>query len=121
MKELILPWPNRLLHPNARTHWATKAKAAKSARAEAYLLALCAHWNSADLPAGPIHVWIDGYPRDRRRRDCDGLLSSMKWALDGIAEALGLDDARFVPHPRIHDKVVKGGEVRVRLTTGELG
>lgn len=122
LPELVLPWPDRDLHPNARIHWRTRATTTKRARADAYLYAVAAHWNGADLPAdGPIHVWIDGYPRDKRRRDADGLLSSMKAALDGIAEALGVDDRRFVPHPRIHDKVVKGGEVRVRLTTGELG
>lgn len=117
MNELILPWPSRLLHPNSRTHWAAKSKATKAARADAHLLALAAGWHRETWPDGPLHVWIDGYPTDRRRRDADGLLSSMKAALDGIAQAMGVDDRRFVPHPWIKDEVRKGGEVRIRITT----
>lgn len=120
LPELVLPWPDRILHPNTRTHWAKRAKATKDARAVAYFYAVAEGWNSADLPAhGPIHVWLDGYANDRRRRDADGLLSSMKAAIDGIADALGVDDRRFVPHPRIREQTVKGGEVRIRITTGD--
>lgn len=119
MIELVLPWPSRDLHPNARVHWARKAKAAKAARQEADVLALAAGWQRLGLPAtGPLHIWIDGYPADRRRRDADGLLSSMKAALDGIADAIGVDDRRFVPHPWVKDEVKPGGEVRIRITGG---
>lgn len=119
VSELILPWPARELHPNARVHWSRRSKAAKAAKAGAHVLALQAGWNRLALPAdGRLHVWIDAYPADRRRRDADGLLSSMKAALDGIADALGVDDRRFVPHPWIKDEVRPGGEVRVRITGG---
>jgi len=117
MKELILPWPDTDLHPNRRVHWAHKAKAAKSARLTGFVLARDAGWNGSNLPEGPLHLWIDGYPRDKRRRDADGLLSSLKSALDGIADALGIDDRRFVPHPWVKDEVRKNGEVRIRLTS----
>jgi len=36
---LHLPLPPRCLHPNARTHWAPKAKAVKESRAAAAMLA----------------------------------------------------------------------------------
>lgn len=68
------------------------------------------------LPEGRLHLWIDFYPPDRRRRDDDGLLASCKAYRDGIADALGIDDRRFVSHPYLRDEVVKGGEVRVRIT-----
>jgi len=116
--ELVLPWPDRVLHPNARPHWAAKAKAAKKARHQGKLYALECRWNRLQLPDGPLHVWIDGYPADRRRRDADGLLSSLKPWLDGIADALGVDDRRFVPHPWVKPEVRRGGEVRVRITGG---
>ncbi len=116
MIELVLPWPSRDLHPNARVHWARKAKAVKAARQQADILALAAGWQHVSWPDGPLHVWIDGYPADRRRRDADGLLSSMKAALDGIADAIGVDDRRFVPHPWVKDEVRRGGEVRIRIT-----
>lgn len=115
--ELVLPWPDRALHPNARVHWSEKAREAKQSRSDGYWSAAHAGWKGLPLPDGPIHVWIDGYPKDRRARDADGLLSAMKPALDGIADALGVNDRRFVPHPRVWDEVRKGGEVRVRITS----
>ena len=64
-------------------------------------------------------MWIDFYPPDKRKRDDDGLLSSMKAARDGIADALGIDDSRFVSHPFLHhDCVRKGGMVKITLTGG---
>lgn len=118
MSELVLPWPHRDLHPNSRVHWARKAKAIKSARHQAGLAVLRSGWQAVPFPAGRLHLWIDFYPPDRRRRDDDGLLASMKAARDGIADALGIDDARFVSHPFVKDETRKSGEVRIRITGG---
>ena len=118
MNELVLPWPSRVLHPNSRTHWAQRAKAAKAARESGHLLAVEAGWHRREWPDGDLFVWIDFYPPDRRHRDTDGLLSSMKSALDGMADAMGVNDRRFVPRPYCKDEVRKGGEVRVRVTGG---
>ena len=115
-REVALPWPDRALHPNARAHWAKRAKLAKDQRGLAMLLAAAAGWHRVEWPEGRLHVWIDAYPQDRRRRDADGLLSSLKSALDGIADAMGVDDRRFVPHPFVKDEVRKPGEVRIRIT-----
>lgn len=100
-----LPWPDRELHPNARRHYMTKARAAKKARA-------LAHWAVEDhfrrrfitpkkrldaiqpLTAG-CDVKITFHPPDNRRRDTDGMLSACKAYLDGIADAIGVDDSRF--------------------------
>lgn len=123
--EIVLPWPPRELHPNARVHWSKRAKAAKSARRYAYAETIQLVRKHGDpvpdrlaQPAGRLHVWIDAYPPDRRRRDTDGVLSSLKSALDGIADALGVDDQRFVPHPWVKDEVRASGEVRIRITGG---
>ena len=115
---LTLPWPDRTLHPNARVHWAKLANAKKAARAAAHMLAVQAGANGAKLPEGRLHLWIDFYPPDRRRRDDDGLLASMKAARDGIADALGVDDSRFVSHPWVKDEVRKGGQVVIKITGG---
>jgi hypothetical protein len=117
MREIVLPWPDRKLHPNARVHWAVKRRAARVAREAAFFAALAAGARSAEYGPGRLQVWIDGYAPDRRRRDADGLLSSLKPALDGIADAMGTDDRWFVPHPWIKDEVRKPGEVRIRITT----
>lgn len=116
MNELVLPWPPRVLHPNSRPHWAQRAKAARQARETAHLLAIEAGWHMAKVPDGRLHIWWDFYPPDRRKRDDDGLLSSVKAARDGLADALGIDDSRFVSHPYIRDEVRKGGQVVVRIT-----
>lgn len=121
MKELTLPWPSRDLHPNARVHWARKAKAVKAARYQAGLAAIAAGFRVHPLPHGRIHLYLDFYPPNRRRHDDDGLLSSMKAARDGIADALGIDDNRFVSHPYVRDEVRKGGQVVVRITGEEDG
>lgn len=115
MLELTLPWPNRLLHPNSRPHWRQKAAATKAARQTALLLAVNAGWRGAELPEGRLHMWLDFFPPDRRRRDDDGLLASFKAARDGLAEALQIDDSRFVSHPMLRDEVRHGGEVHVRI------
>ena len=115
---LTLPWPDRTLHPNARVHWVKLWHAKKAARADAYMLAMQAGAKGVTLPEGRLHLWIDFYPPDRRRRDDDGLLASMKAARDGIADALGVDDSRFVSHPWVKDEVRKGGQVVIKITGG---
>ena len=120
MREIVLPWPSRELHPNHRYHWAVKRKATKAAREAGYLAAVIAGARNAEYGPGMLQVWIDGYPPDRRRRDADGLLSSLKPTLDGIADAMGTDDRWFVPHPFVQDEVRKPGEVRIRITADPL-
>lgn len=114
--ELVLEWPKRVLHPNSRVHWSQRHRARKQARRDAHLLAKAAGWHRVEWPDGRLHVWIDGYARDRRRRDHDGFLASLKAHLDGIADAMGVDDSRFVPHPWIKDETRNPPEVRIRIT-----
>lgn len=118
MRELVLPWPSKDLSPNARTHWAKRAKAAKAQREQARLLAIAAGWRGAALPDGRLHLWIDFYPPTKRLPDDDNMLARIKPARDGIADALGIDDKRFVSHPLVRDAPVKGGAVVIRLTGG---
>lgn len=116
MKELILPWPDRILHPNARPNRWAKAAATKAARHHAHLLALEAGWHLVTLPEGRLHLWVTFYPPNKRRRDDDGLPAAFKAARDGIADALRIDDHRFISHPFLHDQVRTGGQVSVRIT-----
>lgn len=122
MREITLPWPSRDLHPNARVHWARRAKAAKAARSAGYYAAMQSGWGHRTWPSvGRFHLWIDFYPPDRRRRDDDGLLTCIKPSRDGIADAMAINDCRFVSHPFVHDEVRKGGEVVIRITGGPHG
>ena len=107
-----LPWPSPALSPNARGHWSKRAKAAKAYRLECYLLAMAA---GVIAPEGKIRFVIEFFPPSRRAFDDDNLLARMKSGRDGIADALGVDDRRFVTQFSVSDKVIKGGLVRVTI------
>lgn len=110
---IVLPWPPKELSPNARVHWAKKSKAAKQYRAECYLLTKKAGIAAPD--GDEILFALEFVPPDRRKRDDDNLLASCKALRDGVADALGIDDNRFITQLRISRETVKGGEVRVRI------
>lgn len=117
--KVTVSWPNRVLHPNSRPHWAAKAKAAKKYRHEAYIACKAAN---VELPATEkIHLFVDFYAADKRHRDSDGLLTNVKNAIDGIADALEINDRRFIFHPFLMDEIVKGGKVVFTLTAHPEG
>jgi Holliday junction resolvase len=115
MITLVLPFPDRALSPNSHLHWSRKAKAAKAARQTANWIAREAgiRPNDPDIPAA-LKVTAIFSPPDNRPRDIDGMLSSLKSALDGIADATGVDDSKWQIAIR-KDAPVKGGAVRIEL------
>lgn len=114
MLEVFLPWPPTQLNPNKRVHWSVKAKHAARYREQCAWLAKEAKLR-VDWP-GDIHVWVDFFPPDKRRRDDDNLVAAFKAGRDGLADALGVEDSRFRTHPYLRTDT--GGCVRVRLTHG---
>ena len=101
--KIVLPWPDKRLSPNARLHWRAKLAPKKEAKAAAHYLTMAADGyrsakNALDGSEGHIAVEMRFYPPDRRHRDDDNMIGSMKAARDGIAEALGVDDRRFRPN-----------------------
>ena len=88
-----LPWPSRELFPNARLHWARKANAVKRHRAFARL-ETCKSGAFAQAQ-GRVFWRLDWWAPDRRHRDEDNLIAACKSYLDGVAEALQVDDFRF--------------------------
>lgn len=118
MTELRLPWLPKELSPNARVHWSKRSKAAAAYRKECGWIVRAAIINHPDFRAPDserIALWIDFFPPDRRHRDDDNLLAAFKAGRDGIADALGVNDKRFVSHPFVQDTT--GGYVRVRITS----
>lgn len=95
-----LPFPDKKLMPN-RKHgkaWISTYASKTRQKEEAFLLT-----KKALHEAGP-QEWSETIPLsllfltpDRRRRDCDNMHSAAKSALDGMAQALGVDDSRFKP------------------------
>lgn len=113
---LVLPWPSRDLSPNGRVHWRRRAQATQGARADAFHLAKMAGWHGIQLPAGRLHLWWDFYSPTRCYPDDDNMLSRCKAYRDGLADALGINDRRFISHPFVREEVRKGGQVVVRIT-----
>lgn len=111
---VVLPWPSAALSPNARHgHWASRARAVKQARVDAQMCAREQRFGGVP-DDGPILLTLTFCPPDNRRRDLDGLLSRAKAALDGLADALGVDDRRF--HPRIGwGEQTRGGALIVEI------
>ena len=114
MNAVTFPWPHKDLSPNSRGHWSKKSRAAKNYRLDCFYLSkeakVIADWD------GPVHLHIAFFPPDRRHRDVDNMLASIKSGLDGLAEALGVNDKRFVLHLGVSEKTA--GTVVVALSRG---
>lgn len=108
-----LPWPSRDLHPNARVHWSKKAKAVKQAREDAAWWAKAAGVKRIKEDALSVNVVF--FPPDNRRRDVDGMLSSLKPAIDGIADVTGVDDSKWQISIRKASPRPPFGAVRVEI------
>lgn len=117
---VVLPWPPAELSPNARSHWATRSRAAKSYRLQCFLFARQA---GLVAPEGRILLDLEFIPPTMRRRDDDNLTAAFKAGRDGLADALGIDDSRFVSLVRLRSTPQRGGAVRVTLSAyqGEVG
>lgn len=107
---IILAWPPKELHPNKRIHWGSKSKLTKAYR-NAAGWATKASGDKVE-GEGSIHLYICFYPPDKRRRDLDGMLSSIKAGLDGVADALMVNDCRFQLQIE-RCAVIKGGQIRI--------
>lgn len=94
---ITMPLPTRVLSPNGRSHWSVKAKAVKTARNTAHML--------ARQQLGGIHpkhkcatTQIEWHSKTKMHPDPDGALSSCKSAIDGIADAGFIANDRDLTH-----------------------
>lgn len=99
---LTLPLPPRELSPNARTHWARKARSVAAYRLCAETMARKVVRASQRSRWDRAEVRTTFYLPDRRRRDRDNLMASMKAAWDGLVDAEILSDDRgLVQYPPV--------------------
>jgi crossover junction endodeoxyribonuclease RusA len=114
---VLLPWPPKELSPNARVNW-RKLRGPQSP-GERYKQTAWALCKEARLTVAPGDGWISLFitfsPPDRRRRDIDNMLASLKSGLDGIALALGVDDQRFGTITMTRGEPVKHGKIVVAI------
>lgn len=110
--QLMMPWPDSLLNPNVKVHWAVKRDAKQASRDAGYLITL---QKGVQLdPDKRYQVELVFCPPNNRTRDLDNLQASCKWMLDGIAQALGINDSQFRP---VSDwgPLVERGKVEVSI------
>lgn len=97
-----LPFPPAKLSPNARCHWAQKARVFKTYKTQCYMLLS----QFRDQLRGRDSFELRFLPPDRHRRDLDNMLASSKAALDALSEVSGVDDSQF------NLKIAKGQPVK---------
>ena len=110
-----VPWPPSLLSPNARAHWAVVYRI-KARYRDACWAAVRAQ-NVPELNAnGTYHLTLRFVPPDRRSYDRDNLIARMKAGIDGIADALLVDDKAFTELTASVSADSVGNFVEVRIT-----
>ncbi len=95
-----LPFPPSSLSGHANGHWRGKSGTVKKWRDDAAKATRDAipPLFIASLPeSGDIHLHLSFYPPDRRGDRCN-YPNRLKPLIDGIADALGVNDKRFHPH-----------------------
>lgn len=111
MTEIELPWPPSSLSGHNTGHWRTKSGIVAKHREWARNATLAAQ---AVAPAqGDIRLIVTFYPPDRRG-DRVNYPNRCKPFFDGIADALKVNDSRFLPAYQFAEPV-KGGRVVVSI------
>jgi crossover junction endodeoxyribonuclease RusA len=94
LMKISLPWPPSELSPNKRQHWTKKSAAVAKYRELCHQTALMQAYRQT-LRAAPYRVTILFVAPDRRRYDVDNLLARLKSGLDGVCDALKINDVQF--------------------------
>lgn len=100
--------PDARLSPNSRCHW--RAKQGPKGQLEnaafyATIGALDEHMDFSVAVEGEITVRTTIYwEKGRKTMDADNALASMKFALDQVAQALGVNDKRFRHEPIVQTR-----------------
>jgi hypothetical protein len=115
---IVLPFPPSSLSGHAKGHWRAKAATTKKHREWACLATL--EWLRGDFRSfgdGDIRVHVRFVPPDRRG-DRTNFVNRLKPYFDGIADALGVNDARFLPSYEFAEPE-KPGRVEVSVESGQ--
>jgi crossover junction endodeoxyribonuclease RusA len=101
---LRLPWPPKELSPNSRKDRRGTTEKRRKYRHDWFWI--CKQAKAQITP--DAHLSITFHAPDERRRDLDNMLSSIKYGLDGLAEASGVDDYGWSLSIRRGEKVQHG-------------
>jgi len=118
MIEVVLGWPPTDLSPNARKHWAVVAKAKRQYRKDCFSVSkeqLKKYREVTENIPEILVLEMTFIPPDRRSYDRDNLVARMKSGIDGLADALKINDKRFNTVISTMDSNYLGGFVRIRI------
>lgn len=113
---LTLPWPPSTLSPNGRLHWARLAKAkAEYRKLCKAVTARSGRWKMPET----FDIALRFVPPTRRNYDRDNLLARMKAGLDGMCDAMGIDDKRIgaITVHRLAESEGRPGRVELTFRT----
>ena len=97
MLTLTLPFPPASLSGHAKGGWKAHHAETQKQRQAAYVATLAAMRGvRPDFPEGDIAILFRFFPPDRRS-DRTNMPGRLKGAIDGIADALQVNDRRFLP------------------------
>ena len=121
MIEIVLGWPPSQLSPNARLHWAKLARHKKNYRQGCHSVAKeqLKKYAIQSLPERMV-LEMTFVPPDKRNYDRDNLTARMKAGIDGLADALRIDDKRFTTVIATMDAEMLGGFVRIRIREDKI-
>lgn len=110
-----LPWPPKELSANSRQDRRGATDKRQKYKSDC---AMMVHHHKATIAPDAL-LRITFHPPDNRRRDLDNMLSSIKYGLDGMADAAGVDDYGWRFQIERGQKV-KGGCVLVEVVPSEV-
>ena len=98
MIEIVLGWPPSDLSPNKRLHWAKLAAAKKQYRKDCLSVSkeqLKKYRGVYKNIPEKLVLEMLFIPPDKRSYDRDNLVARMKSGIDGLSDALRINDKRF--------------------------
>jgi crossover junction endodeoxyribonuclease RusA len=116
MIEFTLGWPPSELSPNKRLHWSKVSSAKAQYRTACWAMVLEQVGAVRPDIDGNLHLVLEFVPPDRRSYDRDNLVARMKSGLDGVADALKINDKQFTTLTARVDAGQIGGFVRVQIS-----
>lgn len=120
-----LKWPPSTLSPNKRLHWARVAKEKRLYREECRLESVKVingekggeNVKKNVHSSERLHLFLSFIPPDKRQYDRDNLVARMKSGIDGVADALSINDVKFhyVTAEMVDCRPIKPGFVMLRI------
>ena len=112
MTSILMPWPHKMLNPNTVvSHWRVRVRLKKYQKLSWFYFA-----NTFPEIRGANKFRMTFNPPDKRRRDLDNIIASLKSGLDGLALAAKVDDSQFrIEWPTELSEPIKGGQILVEI------